>query len=117
MLLVDRAGEAQQLLCSLIDDVVGIGDPELTADALERLAATAAELGADKRAAYLSGTAERIREMAGIPMTMPDLVLLERALGPARTRVPARVWECEVSAGRQMTQIEALTLARQPLDT
>lgn len=65
----------------------------------------------------LSGTAERMREVAGIPMTTPDRVLLERALGPARTRVPARVWECEVSAGRQMTQIEALTLARQPLDT
>jgi len=117
MLLVDRAEEAQQLLSSLVDDVVGIGDPELTADTLERLAATAAELGADKRAACLSGTAERMREVAGIPMTTPDRVLLERALGPARSRVPAHAWEREVSAGRQMTQVEALSLARQPLDT
>jgi len=67
----------------MIDDVVGLGDTELTADTLERLAATAAELGADARAAGLTGTAERLREVAGVPINAPDLALLERWLGPA----------------------------------
>jgi len=111
-----RAADAQQLLCSLIDHVATVGDVELTADTLERFAAAAAELGADARAAHLSGAAERIREVAGMPIAAPDRALLERATDRARARMPAADWEREVSVGRRLTQGEALALAGGPLD-
>lgn len=111
-----RAADAQQLLCSLIDHVATVGDVELTADTLERFAAAAAELGADARAAHLSGAAERIREVAGMPIAAPDRALLERATDRARARMPAADWKREVSVGRRLTQGEALALAGESLD-
>ncbi len=111
-----RAGDAHQLLCSLIDDVATTGDVELAADTLERFAAAAAELGANARAAHLSGAAERIREVAGMPIAAPDRALLDRATDRARTQMPAGEWEREVSAGRRLTQGEALALAGESLD-
>jgi tetratricopeptide (TPR) repeat protein len=61
-----RAREARDLLSSILDDVVGSGDIELLADALELAAGVAAHLGDGLRAARLVGAAEDIREKAGM---------------------------------------------------
>jgi len=102
MLRAGRAPEAHRQLGSLIDDVPGLGDPDLTANVLELLASTVAELGDGLRAAQLSGTAERIREEAHQPLSAPDVALLERWLGPARDRVSPQDWQAAVGAGRAM---------------
>lgn len=111
-----RVAEAQELLCETVDETLGYGDLELTADTLERFAAAAAELGADGRAARLVGAAERLRDEAGMPLPAPDAAILERALAAARARVGSDSWNQEVAAGRRLTADEAVALAKLPLD-
>jgi tetratricopeptide (TPR) repeat protein len=111
-----RPRDAYQLLCSVVADAVTLGDVELIADTLERFAAVAAQLGADLRAARLCGAAQRIRKSAGIPLSGPDQVLLERAIGAARERIGPQIWERECSAGGELTQAQAVALAREPLE-
>ncbi len=109
-----RPAEAHDLLSSLVDDIVGLGDVNGLAGAFDELAETALALGADVRAARLMGAADRLREQIGIPRTAPDARHLERSVGPGRDRVGHGAWDAEVGAGRQLTQDEALALAREP---
>jgi predicted ATPase/class 3 adenylate cyclase len=109
-----RPREARDLLSATLDDVVGSGDIELLADALELAAGVAAHLGDGLRAARLAGAAEDIREKAGMPITEPDAALLERFLAPMRATIPREVWDAELAAGRALTQQQAITLVVQP---
>jgi predicted ATPase len=110
-----RAREARDLLSSILDDVVGSGDIELLADALELAAGVAAHLDDGLRAARLTGAAEDIREKAGMPIAEPDAALLERFLAPIRATIPREVWDAELAAGRALTQQQAITLVVEPV--
>ncbi len=112
-----RPAEAHELMCSLIDDIVQTGDVDLAAEALDDLTQAAAGLDFDLQTAHLSGAADRLREQRQLPRPPPEVRHLERSLGPARHRVGGAAWDAGYSAGRRLSHVEALNLARQPLDS
>jgi predicted ATPase len=116
-LLAGRPEQANRLLLSILDDIVGSGDQDLIASALELAAGIAAHLGDGQRAARLAGVADGIRDSTGIPITESDAALLVRFLAPARAATAPSVWDSELAAGRALTQDEAITLISQPLST
>jgi predicted ATPase/class 3 adenylate cyclase len=109
-----RVPEASTLLSATFDYVVGSGDPEVLVTSIELSACVAAELGDVMRAARLAGAAETIRQQAGMPLPEPEAAFLERFLAPARATVTRDAWDAELSAGRALTQQEAVTLLRAP---
>jgi predicted ATPase/class 3 adenylate cyclase len=113
-LLDGRPEEAHQLLGSTIGDVVGSGDLELLAGALELGAGIAARVGEAQRAARLTGAAGAIRDRLGIPITGLDAALLERFLAPARAAVASQVWDAKLGSGRALAQDEAIALLAEP---
>ncbi|MGN6791498.1 MAG: ATP-binding protein [Streptosporangiaceae bacterium] len=113
-LLGGRPALAQQLLSQIIGDVVDSGDLELLASTLELAAGIAAHLGNGSRAARLAGSAEVVRDRAGIPITGFDAAFLERLLAPARSAAAGDVWDADLNAGRALTQDEAVALITQP---
>ncbi len=112
-----RPRDAIDLLCTLVDDVTSLGIQEMFADTLDNFAEAAAALGADLRAACLSGAANSHRERIGLPRPPPDDRHLELSLAPARQRVGRHAWEAEIAAGRKLTPAEALRLASQLSDS
>ena len=60
---------------------------------IELLASVFAQLGDATRAARLVGTAEALREQAGMPIRGPDAELLEEYISVARDLVSAQTWE------------------------
>jgi predicted ATPase/class 3 adenylate cyclase len=109
-----RASDALAELTSALGDVVGFGDPELLAEALEQSSSVAAELGPRLRAARLAGAAEAIRQKAGFPIPEPNLARLERFLAPARATMPREVWDGELEAGRTLNRDQAVALLVSP---
>jgi hypothetical protein len=89
-------------------EIVGLGDIELTIDVIELLASVFAQRGDATRAARLAGTAEALREQAGMPIRGPDAELLEEYISVARDLVSAQTWEEHRTAGRARTVQEAL---------
>jgi predicted ATPase/class 3 adenylate cyclase len=116
-LLAGDAEEAHRLLLSVLDDVVGSGDPELIATTLELAAGIAAHIGDGPPAARLAGAAEAIRDKAGIPITKSDAAMLERFLAPARAATEPAEWDRGLIAGHALTQDEAVALISHPLKT
>jgi predicted ATPase/class 3 adenylate cyclase len=109
-LLSGRAAEARDLLSRTFEYVVSSRDPELLVNILEPSACVAAELGDLSRAARLAGAAAGIRDALGMPIPQPDMVLVERFLGPARATAPGESWATELAAGRALTRDEAVGL-------
>jgi tetratricopeptide (TPR) repeat protein len=109
-----RAGRVQEAYGSLREHAAGMlafGDIELTIDVLELLASAFAQLGDPPRAAWLLGSAEALREQAGMPRAVPDRELLAEFTGAARAAVSAAVWDEQYQAGRAVTPAEALAAA------
>ena len=75
---------------------------------IELLASVFAQLGDATRAARLVGTAEALREQAGMPIRGPDAELLEGFISVARDLVSAGTWEEHRTAGRARNVQEAL---------
>jgi len=111
MLRTGRADEAYTSLRSQAAGIVGLGDIELTIEIIELLAGTLSQRGDAGRAAKLFGTAEALREQAGMPIRAPDAELLEEFLAPARGRLSAEEWEAQRRAGRSLNVQEALAEA------
>ena len=109
-LLAGRAREARDLLSGTFGYLASSGDTEPLADALELSACVAAELGDCLRAARLTGAAEALRQVAGMPISQDDADLLERFLAPARATIAGQDWDAELAAGRALTQEQAVTL-------
>jgi predicted ATPase/class 3 adenylate cyclase len=105
-----RADEARRMLLSILPDVVSSGDVELVVTTLEMFAAVTGSLGDGLLAARLAGSAEGIREAAAMPIPEPDAALLATFLAAARTAIPPEQWESEVTAGRALTQAQAVAL-------
>jgi hypothetical protein len=91
--------------------MVGLGDIELSIEIVELLAGIFSQRGEAGRAAKLLGTAEALREQAGMPIRGPDAELLDEFLAPARGRLSPQEWEEERRAGRTLNVQQALTEA------
>jgi predicted ATPase/class 3 adenylate cyclase len=111
MLRAGRADEAYAALRSQAGSIVGLGDIELTIEIIELLAGIFSQRGDAGRAAKLSGTAEALREQAGMPIRGPDAELLEEFLAPARGLLSPQEWEEERRAGRSLNVQQALAEA------
>ena len=112
--VMKRAGQpagAHRLLCSLIEDLITLGDKETWSNALDEFIMSAAKRAADVRAARLSGAVEQLREPNGVARRAVDTRDLEQSLAPVRMRLGRELWEAEV---RHLTPSDALDLARQP---
>jgi predicted ATPase/class 3 adenylate cyclase len=88
--------------------LVGLGDIELTINVIESLSCAFAQLGFPPRAARLLGTAEALREQAGLPRAEPDQALLDELVGPARDRLGPQQWAGQYQSGRPLTPAAAL---------
>ena len=113
--MAGRPADAYALLRDHIDQITSEGDLAMDADMLDSLAAAAAELGADARAARLAGASDRLREQIGISRRAPDVRHLERSLSPARERLGASTWEREAGEGQKLSLSEVLHLGAAPL--
>ncbi len=111
MLRTGRADEAYASLRSQAADMVGLGDIELTIEIIELLAGIFSQREEAGRAARLLGTAEAMRDQAGMPIRGPDAELLDEFLAPARGLLSPQEWEEERSAGRTLNVQQALTEA------
>jgi chemotaxis receptor (MCP) glutamine deamidase CheD len=111
MLRSGRVDEAYASLRSRAANIVGLGDIELTIEVIELLAGIFGQRGEAGRAAKLFGTAEALREQAGMPIRGPDAELLEEFLAPARITLSADEWEAQREAGRTLSVQQALTEA------
>ena len=78
---------------------------------LARLAASVAVLVADRseseRAARLLGAAERLREMVGLALALPERAACERAGDWARSKLGEEAFDRALMAGRAMTATDA----------
>jgi tetratricopeptide (TPR) repeat protein len=91
----------------IVADAVALGDIDLSVDVLETCATIWAGLGDAQRAATLLGTAEKQRELAGIPRAEPDERHLSRFMEPARRSVPEQTWADLLATGASMSVEEA----------
>jgi predicted ATPase len=111
MLRTGRADEAYASLRGQAAAIAALGDIELTIEIVELLAGIFSQRGDAVRAAKLLGTAEALREQAGMPIRGPDAELLAEFLAPARGLLSADQWEQEHRAGRNLNVQQALAEA------
>ena len=102
---------AQDELRRVAADAVALGDVELSLDVVDTSAAIFAGLGKAEQAATLLGTAEKQRELAGIPRPDPDQQHLDRFIEPARRSVSDEAWAAAFEGGVRLTVEEAISLA------
>ena len=107
-----RVREAKELLSSTLGYITSSGHTLFLIDALELSAAIAAQLGHCRRAARLTGAAETMRHKAGMPAPQSDADILEHFLAPARAATAPEDWNAELTAGRTVTEQEAVELLR-----
>ena len=108
-----RTGWADEVMrsCAARRGVTWRAVIELTIEIIELLAGAFGQRGDALRAAKLLGTAQALREQAGMPIRGPDAELLEEFLAPARGLLSADQWEDARRAGRTLNVQEALAEA------
>jgi len=111
LLYAEGAHTSFEHLAAIADDVISVGDPELTITIVELFAAALAELGDARLVGQLLGAADAQREVVGIPRSSPDAVQLDRSVTPAMHALPPVEWESAHTAGRSMTIGEAVERA------
>ena len=102
---------AHELLRDVAGDAIALGDIELSIDLIDTSAAIWAGMGHAEHAATLLGTAEKQRELAGIPRPDPDQHNLDRFIDPARRSVPEQAWTDALSRGALLSIEEAVSQA------
>ena len=102
---------AHDELCRVAADAVALGDTELSLDVVDTSAAIFAGLGDAEQAATLLGTAEKQRELAGIPRPGPDQQHLDRFVEPARRSLSDQAWRAAFERGALLTIDEAISRA------
>jgi predicted ATPase/class 3 adenylate cyclase len=108
MLRDGRPDDAYASLAGQAAGIAGLGDIELTIEIIELFAAIFAQRDEAGRAARLLGTAEALREQAGMPIRGPDAELLEEYVAAARDAVSAPEWDQQRRAGRARSAEAAL---------
>ena len=104
-------GPAHEVLLDVAADAITLGDIELSIDVIDSSAAIWAALGHAERAATLLGTAEKQRELAGLPRPEPDQQHLDRFIDPARRSVPEQAWIGALARGALLTIEDAVSQA------
>jgi hypothetical protein len=102
---------AHEVLLDVAADAITLGDIELSIDVIDSSAAIWAALGHAERAATLLGTAEKQRELAGLPRPEPDQQHLDRFIDPARRSVPEQAWIDALARGALLTIEDAVSQA------
>ena len=102
---------ARDVLRDVAAGAVALGDIELSIDVIDTSAAIWAALGHAEQAATLLGTAEKQRQVAGIPRPAPDQQHLDRFIDPARRSVPEHHWNSALARGATLTIDQAVTQA------
>jgi hypothetical protein len=97
---------AYRQLVEVAPAAIALGDIELSIDVVDNFAAVWAAAGDGERSATMLGAADNQRELAGIPRTGPDRVLLDRFVVPVRGATDGRAWDAAYARGRALT-IEA----------
>ena len=110
-LLSGRADEARARLGDVADEAHELGDLDLTLSLLELLAVCAATRGDLDGAARVIGATDGLREREDLPRTDPDQVLLARLLAPWLNDADEAAWDSAATAGRGLTETQALDLA------
>jgi len=108
MLRAGRPDDAYGSLARKAAGIVGLGDIELTIDVIELFASIFAQRGDAGRAARLIGTAQALREQAGMPIREPDAELLEKYIAGARDSAGAQAWDEQRRAGHGRSAEDAL---------
>jgi non-specific serine/threonine protein kinase len=86
-------------------------DPMMTALCLKSLGAVAAVVGPAEQAARLFGAAEALRERLGVVLEPIERPRLERAVEPARERLPEAAFAAAWAAGRSLPLDQAVAEA------
>ena len=102
---------AHEMLSAVAADAVALGDIELSIDVIDTAAAIWAGLGRAEMAATLLGTAEKQREVSGIPRPGPDQQHLDRFIEPARRSLAEPAWVDALRRGASLTIDEAVVRA------
>lgn len=102
---------AHDELRTVIADAIALDDIELSIDAIDTSAAIWAGLGDAQRAARLLGTAQRQREVTGIPRAEPDQKLLDRFIEPVRQSTDPHTWTEALRRGASLSIEEAVAEA------
>jgi hypothetical protein len=102
---------AHEELRDVAADAIALGDIELSIDLIDSAAAIWAGMGHAEHAATLLGTAEKQRELAGIPRPEPDQQHLDRFIDPARRSISERAWVDALTRGALLTIEEAVSRA------
>jgi hypothetical protein len=111
-------GDPRYAVRSLARDVATleeIGDRDLLANALEVLAIAAAVLDDLPVSARLSGAAVELRTRFALPMNVADAAVVERELGPARSRLGAAEWRRLEDDGRGLAVPDGVLALISPL--
>jgi predicted ATPase len=111
LLHLEGPERAHEELRHVAADAIALGDIELSIDVIDASAAIWAGLGHAEQAATLLGTAEKQRELAGLPRPTPDQQHLDRFLEPARRSAPEEVWNGALERGSLLTIEEAVSQA------
>jgi predicted ATPase/DNA-binding CsgD family transcriptional regulator len=88
---------------------------EAIAAGLEGLAALEAGQGAPRRAAWLWGAAETLREAIGAPLYPVYRASYEHAIAQARAQLGEQAWRQAWAEGRLMTPVQALAAQEQAM--
>ncbi|MGC2485629.1 MAG: tetratricopeptide repeat protein [Acidimicrobiales bacterium] len=110
-----RAGNIQradELLSSMFDYLARSGDVQFYLTTLEISACISTELGDAIRAARLFSAAEDLRLKASMPNDERSQTEIEGYIIRARTAVSSEAWEAALSAGRDLSNEEMITLLR-----
>jgi non-specific serine/threonine protein kinase len=86
-------------------------DPQQILAVLERVSLLSAKAGQPERAARLLGTAERLRERLGRPITPGEQQVVECSMTLARARLGEAAFSAARSAGRALSPEEAIAEA------
>lgn len=107
------AAEAERLFLAALDQQQGIGNDAGVAECLAGLAAVRVEQGRPLVAAHLIGAVAALRAAIGEVIPWPaEQLENDRTLAQIRSALPPQEFAAAEAAGRALTKVEALRLAR-----
>jgi predicted ATPase/class 3 adenylate cyclase len=111
-LRVGNVQRADELLSSMLDYLAGSGDVQFYLTTLEISACISTELGDALRAARLFSAAEDLRLKASMPNDERSQAEIAGYITRARATVSSEAWDVALSAGRDLSNEEMITLLR-----
>lgn len=108
MLRAGRADDAYASLAGRAASIVSFGDIELTIEVIELFAGIFGRRGDAGRAARMVGTAEALRDQAGMPIRGTDAGLLEEYIAAVRDSAGPRAWDEQRRIGHGRGADEAI---------